>query len=334
MQRILVTGGAGYIGSCTLRVLESQGYAPVCFDNLSTGYREFVAGFPFFHGDLSKTPDLEKAFDSQEISAVVHFASHALVPESCRDPHKYYHDNILNALNLLEAMRLHGVSRIVFSSSCATYGIPQSIPIDESFPLDPVNPYGVTKMTVERILRDYESAHGFRFVSLRYFNAAGAPSDGSSGEWHVPETHLIPRLLETASGEAPFAEIFGRDYPTRDGTCIRDYIHVTDLAMAHARALGHLDSGGASGVFNLGTGQGYSVLEVLSQVKKTTRTQIAERINPRRPGDPPALVANPEKARSTLKWNPHHSSLEEIVETAWNWRRGALCRTLAGRRRA
>ena len=331
MQSILVTGGAGYIGSHTLRILKAQGWAPVSFDNLSTGFREFIGAHSFLEGDLGRPADLKAAFSSQSFAAVVHFASHALVEESYLNPHKYYHDNILNTLNLLEAMRGHGVSCIVFSSSCATYGIPESVPICESAPLNPINPYGMTKMIIERILRDYQNAYGMRSVSLRYFNAAGAAHDRSIGELHVPETHLIPRLLEIACGSGASAEVYGNDYPTTDGTCIRDYIHVTDLGDAHAAALQYLFAGRPSEVFNLGTGEGYSVLQVIDQVRKCTGMDIPIRFKDRRPGDPPRLVANPEKARTVLGWRARHSSLAEIVETAWNWHQGTVCRALAAR---
>jgi UDP-glucose-4-epimerase GalE len=331
MLSILVTGGAGYIGSQTMHILKAQGFAPVCFDNLSTGFREFVGDHSFVEGDLGRPADLEAAFSSHNFTAVVHFASHALVEESYRNPHKYYHDNILNTLNLLEAMRKHGVSCIVFSSSCATYGIPDSVPIDESVPLNPVNPYGMTKMVIERILRDYQNAYGMRSVSLRYFNAAGAAHDRSIGELHVPETHLIPRLLEIARTGSADAEVYGNDYPTTDGTCIRDYVHVLDLADAHAAALQYLFAGRPAEVFNLGTGEGYSVLQVIDQARRSTGMDIPIRCKDRRPGDPPRLVANPEKVRAVLGWRARHSSLNEIVETAWNWHQGTVCRALAAR---
>ncbi len=316
---ILVTGGAGYIGSHTLRALAAGGLEPICFDNLSTGYRRFAGAAPFVQGDLANPGDLDALFRSRSIRAVIHFASHALVEESCRDPHKYYHDNILNCLNLLEAMRRARTGLIVFSSSCATYGIPAQVPISESAPRDPVNPYGVTKMVIERILEDYGRAHGLRFVALRYFNAAGADPDGTIGEWHIPETHLIPRLFEAALGRAPGAQIYGDDYPTADGTCIRDYIHVNDLATAHVAAIEHLMSGKPSDFFNLGTGHGLSVLKVLEQVMCTTGKQFPVERRSRRAGDPAALVADPAKARRLLSWTAQHSSIEEIVETAWNW---------------
>jgi UDP-glucose 4-epimerase len=255
------------------------------------------------------------------VAAVIHFASHALVGESFHNPFKYYHDNIVNALNLLEAMRKRRIRNFVFSSSCATYGIPRRVPITETEPLDPINPYGATKMMIERILSDYEKAFGIRFVSLRYFNAAGADADGTIGEQHVPETHLIPRLFEAAMERAPAAQVYGDDYPTPDGTCLRDYIHVTDLAAAHVAALDHLLSGNTSDIFNLGTGKGFSVLQVLDQVRKCSGKEVPVEIAPRRPGDPPELVADPRKAQATLRWHARHSSLEEIVGSAWNWHR-------------
>jgi UDP-glucose-4-epimerase GalE len=329
MRGILVTGGAGYIGSHTLRALQDQGYAPVCIDNLATGFRSFVGTLPFFEGDLGNPAALDQVFSAHKISAVVHFASHALVEESYRNPHKYYHDNILNALHLLEAMRRHGISKIVFSSSCATYGIPAHVPIDESAIQDPVNPYGMTKLVIERILRDYSQAHGLRFVALRYFNAAGAAHDGSIGEWHVPETHLIPRLLEIALGNGTCADVYGNDYPTPDGTCIRDYIHVNDLANAHLAALEYLFADRPSDAFNLGTGHGCSVMQVVDEVRKITGRDVPVAIRSRRPGDPPELVANPAKAKAALGWSAEYSTISEIVATAWNWRQGEACQNLA-----
>ena len=331
MSRVLVTGGAGYIGSHTLQILRERGYTPFCMDNLSTGYREFLRDVTFFEGDLANPADLNHAFRDRDISAVIHFASHALVEESYRNPHKYYSENISNALHLLEAMRHHGVFRIVFSSSCATYGMPAHVPIDETCPLDPVNPYGTTKMVIERMLRDFGNAYGLHYVSLRYFNAAGAAHDGSIGEWHVPETHLIPRLLNIALGMGGYAEIYGADYPTPDGTCIRDYIHVLDLAIAHVAALEHLFAGRPSDVLNLGSGQGASVRQVLDRIRDVTGRPVPAAVRPRRPGDPPELVANPEKALAVLGWVAKHSSLEEIIESAWKWRCGSVCQALAAR---
>ncbi len=321
MRKVFVTGGAGYIGSHTLRKLMAEGYDPVCFDNLSTGFHEFAGQAAFIRGDLGNPSDIEQAFSQHSIHAVIHFASHALVEESYRDPHKYYHDNILNCLNLLAAMRRHRIRYFVFSSSCATYGIPPSVPIDEDTPLNPVNPYGSTKMMVERILADFGRAHGLSFIALRYFNAAGADPDGTIGEWHIPESHLIPRLFNVALGGEKSAEVYGNDYPTPDGTCIRDYVHVADLASAHVSALDYLSRGNASDVFNLGSGQGYSVLEVIRQVMCTTEREFPVIFRPRRPGDPPALVADPAKARVGLEWSACHSSLAEIVDSAWNWHR-------------
>jgi len=321
MKAVLVTGGAGYIGSHTLRALASRGYAPICIDNLSTGFREFVGDVPLIEGDLADPFALEEAFSRAPIAAVVHFASLALVEESVRNPARYYHDNILNCLNLLGAMRSHGVRYVVFSSTAATYGIPDLVPIAESTPLAPVNPYGVTKMVLEHMLADYAKAYGLRFVSLRYFNAAGAATDGTLGEWHTPETHLIPRLLDVACGRGKSAEIYGNDYPTLDGTCVRDYIHVSDLAVAHAAALDFLLAGNGSNTFNLGTGEGHTVLEVVREVARTTGADLPYEFKPRRPGDPPALIADPAKAQAILGWQAEHSNLGEIVETAWNWHR-------------
>jgi UDP-glucose-4-epimerase GalE len=321
MKTVLVTGGAGYIGSHTLEELRASGCDPICFDNLSTGFRSFARGVRLVEGDLARAADLDRAFEAGTVAAVIHFASHALVGESYRDPYKYYHDNIGNTLELLEAMRRHQVGALVFSSSCSVYGVPARVPITEDMPLDPINPYGATKMVIERILRDYEAAHGFRSVSLRYFNAAGADPQARMGEWHRPEEHLIPRLFQVALGEAAAAAVYGDDYPTRDGTCIRDYIHVTDLARAHVAALEHLARGAPSDVFNLGTGAGHTVLEVLEQARATTGAAIPAHRNPRRPGDPPELVADATKAKTVLGCVPRHSSLEEIVETAWAWHR-------------
>jgi len=321
MTRVLVTGGAGYIGAHTLLALRSSGYDPVCFDNLSTGFRSFAGDTELVEGDLASAADLDRALELGPFAAAIHFASHALVGESYRDPYRYLHDNVVNALELLEAMRRHGVARIVFSSSCSVYGIPARVPIREDAPLDPINPYGASKMMVERILRDYGACHGFRSISLRYFNAAGADPSARIGEWHRPEEHLIPRLFDVALGETEAAEVYGDDYPTRDGTCIRDYIHVADLASAHVAALRRLEQGHDSDVYNLGSGEGYSVLEVIEEVRRVTGAELQVRRKPRRPGDPPELVADPSKARAGLAWTAEHSSLREIVETAWRWHR-------------
>jgi len=319
MGAILVTGGAGYIGSHTLLELGRIGLPAVCLDNLSTGFRSFVGDVPLVVGDLSDPEAIDRAFATLPVDAVIHFASHAQVEESCRNPFRYFRDNLMNCLNLLEGMRRHGVGRIVFSSSCAAYGIPRDIPIRETAALNPINPYGATKMMIERILLDYHRSHGIRSVSLRYFNAAGAAPSAGIGEMHSPETHLIPRLLDVARGRGAVAEIYGTDYPTPDGTCIRDYIHVTDLATAHLAALGRLEVGNGCEVYNLGTGTGSSVKQVIDQVAATTGIELPLHCLPRRPGDPAALVADPAKVRSCLGWVPEHSSLKEIVETAWAW---------------
>jgi UDP-glucose-4-epimerase GalE len=331
MKEILVTGGAGYIGSHTLRALRDRGYEPICFDNLSTGFREFAGDFPFVQADLADRSGIDRIFSSNTIEAVLHFASHALVEESYRDPLKYYRDNILNCLNLLEAMVRHRARHFVFSSSCATYGIPPRVPITEGMPLNPVNPYGATKMMIERILADFGRAYGIGFIALRYFNAAGASADGTIGEWHDPETHLIPRLLNVALGAGGAAEVYGNDYPTPDGTCVRDYVHVLDLAAAHVSSLERLFAGHPSDIYNLGTGEGYSVLEVIREVMRTTGREFEVIFKARRPGDPPALVADPRRATADLDWSAGHSSLSEIVETAWNWHRSKSSRSISGR---
>jgi UDP-glucose-4-epimerase GalE len=320
-RRVLVTGGAGYIGSHTLKELSRRGYSPICFDNLSVGFRALARGAPLVVGDLASAADLDRAFADGPVEAVIHFAAHALVGESSVNPHKYFRDNIGNALSLLDAMRRHGTRTFILSSTCSVYGIPREVPIREDAPLDPINPYGASKMMIERILRDFEAAHGMRWVALRYFNAAGADPGGELGERHRPETHLIPRALDVALGSSPALEIYGDDYPTPDGTCLRDYIHVTDLASAHIEALEFLARGNASGAFNLGVGRGSSVREVVRQVEETTGVPIRVEVKPRRAGDPPALVADPTRAHRELGWSPRHSSIREIVETAWNWHR-------------
>jgi UDP-glucose 4-epimerase len=327
MRRILVTGGAGYIGSQTMRELSRAGLEPVCLDNFSTGHRELVGNHPLIEADLSDLPSVRRALQSSPFDAVIHFAARALVAESVRDPNLYYRSNVVNTLNLLQAMHESGVRDIVFSSTCAVYGEPAEVPIRESCPVAPVNPYGATKMIVERTLQDYRISHDFRFVALRYFNAAGADEDGTIGENHSPETHLIPRLLDVALGRIEAAEIYGTDYPTDDGTCVRDYVHVRDLAAAHVQACEYLRKNGESGVFNLGTGTGQSVLEVVSAVRRVTGVNIAARRLPRRAGDPPRLVADPQRAHTLLGWRAARSSLAEIVESAWRWHRSLRARS-------
>jgi UDP-glucose 4-epimerase len=318
---ILVTGGAGYVGSHTVKELERKGYRLLVYDNLSRGHRWAVEAAELIEGDLSDEIRLGEVFSRHQVKAVLHFAALAYVGESVEDPGKYYENNVANSLKLLRVMLAHGVKAFILSSTCAVYGNPDQVPIPEHHPLAPVNPYGQSKLMVERILKDYDSAYALKHVSLRYFNAAGADPEGTIGEDHTPETHLIPRLLQAALGKLEQIEIFGTDYPTPDGTCIRDYIHVNDLADAHVRALQWLLDGGKSETFNLGTGRGYSVREVLTAAEKITKKPIPTVFAPRRPGDPPALVASAGKARRDLGWVPKYSDLDEVIATAWSWHR-------------
>lgn len=316
---ILVTGGAGYIGSHACKALAQAGFLPVTFDSLEYGHREAVLWGPLIEGDLADRELLDTVMQDYSIQAVVHFAAYAYVGESMQNPGKYFNNNIANTTSLLEAMRNNGVGSIVFSSTCATYGIPETLPIDESHPQAPVNPYGESKLFIERALHWFGIAYGIRSVALRYFNAAGADPDGEIGEQHDPETHLIPLIIETALGQRPAIDIYGTDYPTPDGTAIRDYIHVSDLAEAHVLALGYLFDERESICLNLGTGQGYSVREVIDAVANYGNMNITTRDCPRRAGDPAELVADSRQARQTLNWVPHRSSLEQIVETAYRW---------------
>lgn len=317
---ILVTGGAGYIGSHTVRALEAAGYEPVIFDDFSTGHREFVGKVPLVEGDLRDRESIAGAFRSFQVEGVIHFASKALVAESCENPALYYENNVVGGLNLLNAMVDGGVSRLIFSSTCATYGVPQTDVLREDHPQQPINPYGETKLALERAIRWFGEAHGIRWLALRYFNAAGADAEGLSGEDHDPESHLIPLVLEAAAGLRPEARILGTDYPTPDGTCIRDYIHVVDLAEAHVEGLHRLIQGSVeSQPLNLGTGQGASVREVIDVCRKVSQRDFTVIESPRRPGDPPRLVASADRAREELGWIPSHSDLDEIVGTAWNW---------------
>ncbi|HLV00080.1 MAG TPA: UDP-glucose 4-epimerase GalE [Acidobacteriota bacterium] len=319
MKQVLVTGGAGYIGSHTVHELASRGYQPIVMDNLSQGHPEAVDGFRLEEGDLNNADFLNDLFTRYEFEAVIHFASHCYVGESMENPALYYEENLGNALRLLAAMLSREVKCFILSSTCATYGEPQRVPIDESHPQDPVNPYGETKYFIERILKSYDRAYGLRSVALRYFNAAGASISGELGESHNPETHLIPRVLQSLNGKDFTLEIYGDDYPTPDGTCIRDYIHVEDLASAHVKALDWLAAGKPSENFNLGTGTGSSVLEVVRMVERKTGKNVSYRISPRRPGDPPVLVADAGKAKRLLGWSPQRSDLDTIIETAWKW---------------
>ena len=318
---VLVTGGAGYVGSHACKALSRAGYLPVAYDNLSRGHREAVRWGPLVEGDTADRARLVAAIARYQVGAVLHFAAFAYVGESVADPALYYRNNLIGSLALLDAMRETGVGRIVFSSTCATYGIPEAVPIPESARQSPVNPYGETKLAVERALRWYE-AHGLRSVALRYFNAAGADRDGEIGERHEPETHLIPLVLEAALGERPFVEVYGTDYPTPDGTAIRDYVHVEDLAAAHVAALEHLAAGGESLALNLGTGSGHSVREVIAVGERVSGRTVPCRAAPRRPGDPPVLVADARLAATRLGWRARVSDLETLMGTALAWRLG------------
>jgi UDP-glucose-4-epimerase GalE len=312
----LVVGGAGYIGSHAARALRNAGHEVIIFDNLSTGFTSLAAGFELVKGDVLDAGALAEVLP--RAGAIMHFAAHAYVGESGTNPRKYFRNNVEGGLSLLNAALDAGVRKIIFSSSCAVYGEPAKIPIEESIPRQPVNPYGVSKLFFEQALEAYDRAYGFRYASLRYFNAAGADDSGEIGELHDPETHLIPLAMRAAAGTGPELQIFGSDYPTPDGTCVRDYIHVNDLANAHVKALEYLNAGKASIAVNVGTGKGASVQEVISAVEKISGERVPHKIVPRRPGDPPALVADPAKAQALLHWKAERG-LENIVSTAWNF---------------
>lgn len=313
---VLVIGGAGYIGSHAARALRRAGHEVIIFDNLSTGFEILASGFELIKGDILDASALKQVLS--RVDAVMHFAAHAYVGESVTNPRKYFRNNVEGGLSLLNAMGETGVKKIIFSSTCAVYGEPMKVPIDENTPRQPVNPYGVSKLFFEQALESYDRAYGLRFASLRYFNAAGADESGEIGELHDPETHLIPLALNAAAGAGPELQVFGSDYPTPDGTCIRDYIHVNDLAEAHVNALEHLAAGQPSLAVNLGTGTGYSVQQVISAVEQTTGRTVPRKLAPRRAGDPPALVANPAKAQTLLHWKATRG-LPEIVENARKW---------------
>ncbi|MBV8809187.1 MAG: UDP-glucose 4-epimerase GalE [Acidobacteriaceae bacterium] len=319
MDVILVTGGAGFIGSHACKALARAGYQPVVFDNLERGHREAVKWGPLEHADLRNDEDLKRIFEKWRPSAVMHFAAYAYVGESNLDPLKYYENNIGGMIKLLRACIRFDCEKLVFSSSCATYGAPDTLPLTEKTPQQPVNPYGYTKLVAERMLHEIERAHGIRHVSLRYFNASGADPDGELGEAHDPETHLIPLALFAAMGRVPSVKIFGNDYATPDGTCIRDFVHVSDLADAHVAALHWLGRGNASHSFNLGNGRGFSVAEVVRTSERITGLPIKAENASRRPGDPPKLVSDSTKARTLLKWKPRFPDLPDQVEHAWNW---------------
>jgi UDP-glucose-4-epimerase GalE len=316
----LITGGAGYIGSHTARLLDQEGYDVWVYDNLSTGHRAAALPGRLVEGDLHDEDKLVALMRDKRIDAVIHFAACALVGESVENPAKYYRNNVVATHALLSAMREATVQRIVFSSTTATYGAPDRIPIREDEPQQPINPYGFSKLVIEHMLRDYAHAYGLRYAALRYFNAAGASPRGDLGEDHTPESHLIPIILQVALGQRDKLTIFGDDYSTPDGTCIRDYVHVDDLATAHLAALARLDQAGQLEL-NLGTGRGASVLEVLTACRRVTGHAIPAEIGPRRPGDPPELVADSSAAQEQLGWQPQYNKIEPIIETAWNWHR-------------
>lgn len=319
---VLVTGGAGYIGSHAVLALQQAGYNVVILDNLVYGHKDIVDSVlktELIVGDTSDRALLDNLFASREIAAVMHFAAYAYVGESVSEPAKYYQNNVVGTLTLLEAMVAASIKKFVFSSTCATYGVPTAVPIPEDHPQSPINPYGATKLMVERILQDFSPAYDFRSVCFRYFNAAGADPEGRLGEDHNPETHIIPLVLLTALGKRDSVSIFGTDYPTPDGSCIRDYIHVTDLAQAHVLGLDYLLKGGETTVFNLGNGNGFSVKEVIDTARQVTDREIKALECPRRPGDPPALVGGSDRARQILGWNPQYADLTQILTHAWNW---------------
>jgi UDP-glucose-4-epimerase GalE len=334
-KTILVTGGAGYIGSHACKALARAGYRPVAYDSLIYGHREAVRWGPLVEGDLADRALLAETVRRYAIDAVMHFAAYAYVGESVVKPELYFRNNVINSLGLLETMLEAGIKEIVFSSTCATYGLPEAMPIRETTPQHPVNPYGESKLMIERALHWFGEAHGIRHVALRYFNAAGADTEGEIGEDHEPETHLLPLVLYTALGRRSHIDIYGTDYPTPDGSAIRDYIHVQDLAEAHVLALDYLRRGGASTALNLGTGQGHSVREVIAAAERVSGRPIARRETARRPGDPPALVADASRAREVLGWTPTHSDLDTILRTAWAWHdRAAPAARAAGAARA
>jgi UDP-glucose-4-epimerase GalE len=323
MTPILVTGGAGYIGSHTCKALHQAGFTPVVYDNLSRGNAEAVKWGELVAGDLADRTLLRATLERYRPAAVIHFAAFAYVGESNEDPPLYYRNNVGGTAELLGAMRDCDVRHIVFSSSCAVYGVPRAVPIVEGNPFDPVNPYGATKMICERMLRESAASSTLTFMALRYFNAAGADPDGEIGECHVPETHAIPLLLDAAAGDADAFTVFGDDYPTLDGTCVRDYIHVADLADAHVRALRDLLQGGESAALNVGTGRGWSVRELIALARKVTGRDPAIRIGARRPGDPPALVSDPALVRARLGWSPRYADVGQQIAHAWAWRQGS-----------
>ncbi len=315
---VLITGGAGYIGSHCAKIMNENGFDVVVIDNLSKGHSESISGIKFYCGNIGNEDLLNKIFSENNIEGVVHFAAYSLVGESMEKPHEYFKNNVSETITMLGSMVAHGIKKLVFSSTAATYGIPEKSPITEQFTQNPINTYGETKLTVEKILKWYDKAYGLKSVCLRYFNVAGAYPDGSIGEAHNPETHLIPIILETALGKREFMNIYGNDYPTADGTCIRDYIHVCDLIYAHIKAFNYLSEKNTSEAFNLGSGGGYSNLEILETAKKITKKIIRTEFYERRFGDPPVLVASSEKAEKILGWKRKYD-INDIIESAWLW---------------
>ncbi|AXI56836.1 UDP-glucose 4-epimerase GalE [Sulfitobacter sp. JL08] len=318
-RTVLVTGGGGYIGAHACKALAEAGYEPVTYDNLSYGHREHVLWGPFEYGDILDRERLDAVFEKHKPDAVMHFAAFAYVGESVTNPEKYYRNNVAGSLSILEAMIRHGVKDIVFSSTCATYGIPENLPISEDSPQKPINPYGRSKLMVEEMLADFGRAHRLRWIALRYFNAAGADEEGDIGEAHDPETHLIPLVLDAASGKRPSVTVFGTDYDTPDGTCVRDYKHVADLASAHVLALKAIQEGMAPRAFNLGNGSGYSVREVIEEAERITGRAISTEWGARREGDPARLIASATDAREILGWVSARPGLNQMVGTAWTW---------------
>lgn len=319
MSTILIVGGAGYIGSHTNKHLHSLGHQTIVLDNLIYGHRDFVQWGEFIEGDIQDCRVLDDLFTQYSVDAVMHFSAFAYVGESVSEPSKYYTNNVSGTINLLNAMARHGVKRFIFSSTCATFGFPEYIPIDENHPQSPINPYGRTKLIIEQLLPDYESAYGIHSVCLRYFNAAGADSECMIGERHDPETHLIPLVIEAALGNNPNLKVFGNDYNTNDGTCVRDYIHVEDLASAHALAFDYLVNQASSDSFNLGNGLGFSVLEVIQATEQICEHKINYKIEGKRPGDPDTLIGDASKAKNILGWRPKYADLKSIIQTAYQW---------------
>lgn len=329
MSKVLVVGGAGYIGSHMVWHLGQLGVEVVTFDDLSSGHRDAVLHGEFVQGNMADRVALDALFGCHDFDAVMHFASFIQVGESVQDPAKYYRNNVTNTLTLLDAMRDHGVKRFIFSSTAAVFGEPQRTPIDEAHPQQPINPYGRSKWMIEQVLADYDRAYGLKSVCLRYFNAAGAHPQALLGERHEPETHLIPLVLQAASGRRSHISVFGQDYDTPDGTCVRDYVHVLDLAEAHALALNHLVASGESEVFNLGNGDGYSVSQVIDTVSRVTGRPVQVQYQPRREGDPARLVADASRIQQRLGWTPRYPALEDIVAHAWAWEQ-RVCAHAAG----